>query len=222
MSANYTTKRILVKRSYQFLAILLILIAGGLLILPKKDKHEGLSPELYVKNLLSTERYITSDALADRMINQDPSLLIIDTRSQEEFQSYSLPQAINIPFTDIFDPEKNPYLDQDIYDIVLYSNDHFRSEEVWMLGNRLGYKRLHVLKGGLNHWFNTIIKPPYPDETMPGEAIDLYNFRKGAGKYFGVAIDTVEIIIKVRQAPAPEKKVVTKPKKKKRMPEGGC
>lgn len=222
MSATFTTKRILVKRSYQFLAILLILIAGGLLLLPTKQKHEGLSPDLYVKNLLSTERYITSDELADRMINDDPSLLLVDTRTNEEYQKYSLPGAINIPFSDIFDAQLNQYLDQDIYDIVLFSNDHLRSEEVWMLGNRLQYQRLHVLKGGLNSWFSTIIKPIYPEETMPGEAIAVYNFRRGAGKYFGVAIDTIEIITKVRQAPMPKKKVVTKPKKKKRMPEGGC
>ena len=56
---------------------------------------------------------------------------------------------------------------------------------------------------------------------MSNEAFELYAFRKAAGKYFGVAIDTVEIETKVIKKKA-AKKVITKPKKKKKMPEGGC
>ena len=40
--------------------------------------------------MLSTERYITTDNLADRMINQDPVLLLIDTRTMEEFEKYNV------------------------------------------------------------------------------------------------------------------------------------
>jgi len=221
MSATYTTKKILVKRRYQLLALILIILAGGLLVLPKQQKHEGIAPELFVKNMLSTERYINTDILADRMVNQDPVLLLIDTRTTEAFEKYSLPNAINIPLSQIFNKELNPYLDQDVYDIVLFSNDNFTADEAWLIGNRMGYQRLHVLDGGLNAWFETIIEPELPKETMSREAFELYAFRKAAGKYFGVANDTVEIETVVKKVPAP-KKVVTKPKKKKKMPEGGC
>jgi len=221
MSATYTTKKILVKRRYQLLALILIILAGGLLVLPKQQKHEGIAPELFVKNMLSTERYINTDILADRMVNQDPVLLLIDTRTTEAFEKYSLPNAINIPLSQIFNKELNPYLDQDVYDIVLFSNDNFTADEAWLIGNRMGYQRLHVLDGGLNAWFETIIEPELPKEIMSREAFELYAFRKAAGKYFGVANDTVEIETVVKKVPAP-KKVVTKPKKKKKMPEGGC
>lgn len=221
MSATYTTKKILVKRSYQFLALILILLAGGLFLIPKHQKHDGIPPEQFVKNLLSTERYISTDLLADRMVNQDPVLLLIDTRTTEEFEKFSLPNAIHIPLAQMFDKNLNAYLNQDIYDIVLFANDNFLANEAWMIGNRLGYQRLYVLDGGLNAWFETIIEPPYPKETMSKEAFELYAFRKAAGKYFGVANDTVEIETKVIKKKA-AKKVITKPKKKKKMPEGGC
>ena len=142
MSATYTTKKILVKRSYQFLALILIILAGGLIVLPKQQKHEGIAPELFVKNMLSTERYINTDVLADRMVNQDPVLLLIDTRTTEAFEKYSLPNAVNIPLSHIFNEELNPYLDQDVYDVVLFSNDNFTADEAWLIGNRLGYQRL--------------------------------------------------------------------------------
>jgi len=221
MSATYKTKKILVKRSYQFLALILIVLAGGLLLIPKQQKHEGIRPELFVKNMLSTERYISTDELADRIVNEDPALLLIDTRNTEDFEKFSLPNAINIPLSQIFDEELNPYLDQDIYDIILFSNDNFTADEVWLIGNRMGYQRLYVLEGGLNAWFNTIIKPESPKETMSRDSYDLYAFRIAAGKYFGVSNDTLEIEIEKKKPKAP-KKVVTKPKKKKKMPEGGC
>ena len=199
MSATYKTKKILVKRSYQFLALILIILAGGLMVIPKQQKHEGIKPELFVKNMLSTERYISTDELADRMVNEDPALLIIDTRNTEEFEKFSLPNAINIPLSQIFDEELNPYIDQDIYDVVLFSNDNFTADEAWLIGNRMGYQRLYVLEGGLNAWFQTIIKPIYPKETMSREAYELYAFRNAAGKYFGVNNDTIEIEIEQKK-----------------------
>ena len=218
MSKTYKSKKIQVSRRYQILALVLVLLAGGLLLLPKYKKSEGISPELFVKNALSTERYISTDLLAERLINQDPTILLIDTRPEAEYNEFALPNAINIPLKDFFNEELNGFIDQDVYDVILYSNDNFYSNEAWMIGNRLGYKNLYVLQGGLNEWFKTIINPKYPDETMPQEAFELYSFRKAAGMYFGVGVVKTETQVK----PKPKKKVITTPKKKKRVPEGGC
>ncbi len=218
MSKRYKSKKILVKRRYQILAAILFLLALGLVLLPKYKENEGIDPELFVKNALSTERYISTDVLADRLINQDPTVLLIDTRSVKEFNEFSLPDAVNIPVKDFFNEDLNPFLDQNAYDVILFSNDNFYANEAWMLGNRLGYTNLYVLKGGLNEWFSTIIDPKYPDETMPREAFELYSFRKAAGMYFGVG----EAESKTEEKPVQKKKVVTVPKKKKRAPEGGC
>lgn len=221
MSAKYKTKKILIKRRYQLLALILLILAGGLVLLPKHDKHEGIKPELFVKNILSNERYISTDMLAERMISQDPSFILVDTRSAEAFKEFSLPNAVNIPLDKVFDENLNAYLNQEVYDIVLFSNDHFLADEVWMMGNRMGYQRLYVLKGGLNEWFKTIIHPKYPNQTKSQDEFDLYSFRMAAGRYFGVANDTLEIKEKVIRKAQP-KKVVTQPKKKKKAPEGGC
>ena len=218
MSKSYKSKKFLVKTRYVILATILFLLALGLVLLPKFTENEGIDPELFVINAVSTERYISTDLLADRIINQDPTLLLIDTRPEKEFNEFSLPNAVNIQLKDFFNEELNSYLDQDVYDVILFSNDNFYANEVWMLGNRLGYKNLYVLKGGLNEWFSTIIDPKYPDETMPREAFELYSFRKAAGMYFGVGVTKT----KSEEKPKPKKKVITAPKKKKRVPEGGC
>jgi len=219
MSKKYKLKRLLVRR-YQILAAILFILAAGLVLLPKYKKNEGVKPELFVKNAISSERYISTDLLADRLVNQDPVVLLVDTRSEKDFNNYALPNAINIPLKKFLDEDFEGFINQDVYDVILYSNDNFYADQAWMIGNRLGYTNLYVLKGGLNEWFNTIINPKLPEETMPNEAFELYSFRKAAGMYFGVGIpepETKEIIKK-----KPVKKVITVKKKKKRAPEGGC
>ncbi len=215
MSKRYKTKKFIVKREYQILAFILVLLALGLLLLPKYKKNEGVDPKVFVNNAVSTERYISTDELADKLVKQDPNVLLIDTRTEKEYNDYALPNALNIPLEKLLDEEFESYLDQESYDVILYSNDNFYADQAWMLGNRLGYKNLYVLKGGLNEWFNTIISPKYPEETMPKEAFDLYDFRKAAGMYFGVGAPKSE-------KKAPVKKVITVKKKKKRVAEGGC
>ena len=110
------------------------------------------------------------------------------------------------------------YLDQDRYNIILFSNENFKADQAWLLLNRLGYSNLHVLNGGINGWYHTILNPPKPTEDMSNEAYELYNFRRAAGLYFGVGIKAKEkkVVKKV------VKSIVPKPKKKKRKPEGGC
>ena len=113
------------------------------------------------------------------------------------------------------------YLDQGQYNVVLFSNDNFYADQAWILCNRLDYKNLHVLEGGVNKWYNTIINPLKPTENMPTEAFELYTFRKAASMYFGVAYPEQFKVVAKKVTPKP-KKVITVKKKKKAPAEGGC
>jgi rhodanese-related sulfurtransferase len=221
MSKDYKFKKFLTRR-YQLLAGVLVLLAIGLVLLPKHIKNEGRSPELFVNNVLSDERFISSDELVDRIINKDPSIILVDVRSNILFKKFTLPGALNIPIESFLNEENAPYFDQDIYDIVLFSNDNYLANEAWLLGNRMGFNNLYVLKGGLNDWFLSILSPTMPPETASIEAFELYDFRKAAAMYFGIGgyeKETKPVVKKVSQAP---KKVTPAPKKKKTVPEGGC
>ncbi len=205
---------------YILLAVILILTAVGLVLLPKYEKHEGISAKELLSNIISPERYISTDELADKIVNQDPSFILIDVRDSISFKKNSLPNAINIPLKKLLDEDATAYLDQDQFDVVLFSNTNFYADQAWILCNRLDYKNLRVLKGGINEWFYTIINPPKPTEGMPVTAFEQYSFRKAASMYFGVAYpDAVKKTIIKKVAP---KKVVPFKKKKKKKPEGGC
>jgi len=215
MSKSYKYKKFLVRR-YQILAAILIILSAGLVLLPKYEKNEGIKPEAFLLNVLSTERYINTDELADRLINQDPTILLVDVRTPKEFEEYSLPNAVNIPLAEVLSSDSEAYLNQDAFDVVLYSNDNYYSDQAYFLCNRLGYKNLYVLEGGLNKWFSTIINPKIPKETAPKKEFDKYNTRIAAGMYFGVGNTSHKT---VKKAP---KRVIKLTKKKKKVAEGGC
>jgi rhodanese-related sulfurtransferase len=207
---------------YKILAVVFIALAGGLVLLPKHEKQEGIKPQALLSNVISPERYISTDILADKLISQDPSYLLIDVRDKDSHANYTLPDAINIPLSKLLDEESEIYLNQDAYNIVFFSNDNFHANQAWILCTRLGYKNLHVLEGGLNQWYNTIINPPKPTEDMPATAFELYTFRKAASMYFGVAYPEAIKIKKPTVKKVIPKKVIPVKKKKKIPVEGGC
>ena len=219
MSKSYKLKRVIVKDEYKFLAVILILLAAGLVLLPKYEKHEGIRPEILLGNAISSERYISTDELAEKIISQDPSFLLIDVRSEDSYTSYSIPNSINIPLDKLLDEDSEGYLNQDEFDVILYSTDNFCANQAWILCNRLEFKNLRVLNGGINAWYSTIINPKKPNENQPAKDFELYSFRKAASMYFGVSYQDQSKPSSKKTTP---KKVVTIKKKKKKPVEGGC
>lgn len=207
-------------KSYRILAVVFIIVAAGLVLLPKLESHEGIDPENLLANAISPERFISTDELAEKIIGQDPSFLMIDVRDPESYSKYAIPGAINIPLDSLLTENNAGYIDQEEYDVIFYSNDDFHANQAWLLCNRLDYKNHKVLKGGMNNWYNTIINPQEPNENMPATAFEQYSFRKAASMYFGVAYPGK--VAKVEAKPVIAKKVVPVKKKKKMPVEGGC
>ncbi len=207
---------------YKILAIIFLVLAGGLVLLPKYQKQEGIKSETLLSHANSTERYISTDQIANKIINQDPSFILIDVRNEDSFSNYSIPNAINIPLKKIFDEESLAYLNQNQFDVVFFSNDNFYADQAWVLCDRLGFKNLRVLNGGLNKWFSTIINPKMPNEDMPDEEFELYSTRKAASMFFGVVYSDQVTTEDSNVKPEAPKQVITVQKKKKKVAEGGC
>ncbi len=206
------------KKRYFFLTALLFAIAFITIFIPEKQNREQIGPEELLAELNDETRFFTTDEIAEKIIMEDPSLQLIDVRSAEEFEEYSLPGAINIPIENILDAKWTEYLKQDVKTNVFYSNGTIYSSQAWLIIRRLDYKNSYVLKGGLNEWFSTIIMPKAPSSVEDDHAIDVYQFRKGASLFFGgakgaVSDDTNE---------EPKKAAPVKKKTSHVEEEGGC
>jgi len=161
---------------------------------------------------------VDADEVAHWIISKDPSLQLIDVRSPDEYQTYHLDGAINIPLSVILKDEYLDYLDQGIKMNVLYSNGTMNSHQSWMILRQLGFENNYVLQGGLNYWFDTIMNPQAPSVYSPNEEFAKYDFRKAAsGALGGGGVVAMSAPAKTK---ADKPKVIRK--KKKKAPAGGC
>lgn len=166
----------------------------------------------------SRTQYVTPDIVADMIVNKDPSFQLIDVRSPDEFEKFSLAGAINIPLPDLLAEKYTDILNQDTRMNIFYSNGTIQANEAWMITRQLGYTNNYVLEGGLNYWFEAILNPQKPANTSPDEEFAKYDFRKSAGQALGGGA--------VVQTPQDQSGTSTKPvikiAPKKKKVSGGC
>lgn len=202
-------------RNYIVLTFLLLFLAGGLFLLPERQNDQHMNPEELMWDIVQPTRYVTTDQVAKMIIEGDPTLKLVDVRSADDYQAFSLPSALNVPLERLADAENRDYIGLGGMRTVFYSEDDIKSDQAWVIARRLGYNGVYVMKGGLNCWMQTIIKPEMPAASAPKTDFDLYSFRKGASMYFtGTEIETTEVDSK--QA------VPVARKKKTSVAEGGC
>jgi len=199
----------------------LFIIPMGLIIaaVPQnKTKPYKLTAEQLLGEVNTRTQYVTPDAVADMIIKKDPTLRLIDVRSQDEFEKFSLPGAINIPVTDLLSEKYADILNQDGKMNVFYSNGTLNANEAWMVTRQLGYNNNFVLEGGLNYWFDAILNPKKPASTSPNEEFAKYDFRKSAGAALGGG--SAAQPVQEQNAASAKPVIIAGPKKKKAA--GGC
>ena len=175
------------KGTDKFFIFLLFVGAVWLVFAASGNKHEQLSPKKLLYKLNQHQRYISTDNVAKAIMSQDPSVLLVDVRPATEYKKFALQGAINIPVDSILSDSYKDYVNQDVYKTVFYSNGSSLADRAWLICTGLGYKNNFVMKGGLNEWIKTIIRPQKPAEYKTSEAFDLYEFRLGASRFFGKA-----------------------------------
>ncbi|MFO7617588.1 MAG: rhodanese-like domain-containing protein [Bacteroidales bacterium] len=202
--------------------ILSIAIVGLGLIIAAVPQNTTKPYKLTANQLLeeanSRYQFFSPDELADLLVSKDPSIQLIDVRDPDEFEKYSLPGAINIPFADLLNSEWSDILNQDVRMNIFYSNGTLVANQAWMITRQLGYQNNYVLEGGLNHWVETILNPDKPASTSPDEELARYDFRLAAGTALGGG--GAAITPTTEQSGAPRPTIIRQPAKKKVS--GGC
>ena len=212
-----------IKKRYYFISALVIMLGIILLFLPFKKNINQLSPENLLLSITNNDRFYSTDEVAKLIILGDPSIQLIDVRTPEEYAKFSLPGAINIPLANILDKDEagdldwEGYLNQDIKTNIFYSNGSVYANQSWMLLKRLNFPNNYVMKGGLNKWVETIMRPKRPLASAEDNEWIRYEFRKGASIYFGGGS-----VLSSDDTQGNKKKAPIKKKKKKAGVDGGC
>ncbi len=172
------------ERKYTILAVLLIVLALGLVVLQKKKELKETDPKSLLMAIAEKSRFLSADQVTHRIIENDPTLMLIDLRPTDQFKKFTLPGSINIQPDSLLSKGTLELLNQPGKDKVLYGNSDLTAEKAWVLGTRLSISRLYILKGGLNEWYNTIIKPGDVSATASSADLDLVSFRNAARQFF--------------------------------------
>ena len=199
--------------------LVLILVLGLFISFTdvKTKKTQEISPDELYQKVIQKTRYFSPEQVAEKIISGDPALMLIDVRNAEFYNKFTLKGAMNIPLKDILKKENIEYFDQDVYDIVLFSNGSSDADAAWLLVTRLGFKNVYVMQGGLNAWVSRILQPKQHSVIWDRIDDEMYQYRRGASEYFGGK----------SSAPADDATSAPKPKKaikrhKKKEVEGGC
>jgi rhodanese-related sulfurtransferase len=169
---------------YIALISIAVLLALGILLMDDNRPAKQIDLKTLVVEYNDPSRFLHIDEVTDRIIQGDPGLLLIDVRPQEQYSAFALPTAINIPVDSLLSPSAMEYLQMPGMDKVLYSNSGELSDQAWLICRRLDVQDVFVMDGGINHWFNAIVKAVPPAESAPLEAFDTYSFRVAANQHF--------------------------------------
>lgn len=202
-------------KAYYTLAVFMLILGIGLVVLPDRENTDEVLPRQILSELRNPSRFVNTDKVAEMIIEKDPTLLLVDVRDMYDYLDYSLPNAHSIPLEEILSYNWVDSLAFENSKIILFSNSDIRADQAWQLMKREGFENIHVMEGGLNRWFETIIQPKRPPETAPTEEIDLYEFRKGASIYFTGGAAPIEQDLDAEP-------VIVRKKSKTQVVEGGC
>lgn len=206
------------ERKYTILAILLIVLALGLVILPRTNEQKETNPKVLLSAIAEKSRYLTVDQVTHRIIENDPTLLLIDLRTADQFKTFALPGSLNITTDSLLSQANLELFSQPGKDKVLYANADLTSEKAWLLCTRFSLNRIYIMKGGMNEWFNTIVKEKAVSGTPSSADLDLLSFRKAARQFFIGSGETVNATVN----PTINEKIQVIRKEPKAASGGGC
>lgn len=201
----------------RYAAALLVILGIILAISPAGLRRaNGVTAQQLAEIIVNESDHITAEEVAQRLIDKEPDLQIADLRSAEEYATYHIPEAVNIPLTRLFNADEIDKLDTG-KTIVLCSNGGTHAAQAWVLLKQMGIES-YVLLGGLNYWTEAILNPQAPSGLVANSEILKYQFRKGASEHFAGGVTPTQSDSTI--AP-PKPKTTIDPKMKKKA-RAGC
>lgn len=172
--------------SFRFqVSAILVLLAGVIMFLPESKQSSG---ELNVTGMLKAMKepghFLSVDQVARMVVNEDSSILLVDVRNPEAYRAVHIPGAINIPVTDILNPDWSGYLNDPEIRPVFYSNGNTLASETWMICTQKGYTESMIMMGGMNEWYRVVMESTFEGERITAAENATFEFRYRARDFF--------------------------------------
>jgi rhodanese-related sulfurtransferase/uncharacterized membrane protein YedE/YeeE len=145
------------------LCAVLIFAAVSLFVLSGKgditasDRNAGLTgTEQLLAQIETAEDHMEPEELADRLLNRETHLLVVDVRPRQEYDDFHIRGAVNVALPDLPDFLK-PYRNKGL--IVLYSNGMTHPAQARDMLQLMGFNNIYLLTDGLTGFVERCLKP---------------------------------------------------------------
>ena len=163
------------------LSVALILIGLLLALLPLRETRSLTgNPGVVLSGSLGTESVYNADQIARMLVSDDTTLRIIDIRPEEEYRKFSIPGAINVPFTDMAGIDPATYLAKGNIKNVFYSNGSLNAGYALVLARGFGYDNCAIMAGGMNEWIRTVMNTRFGGGAISARENALFETRTKA------------------------------------------
>lgn len=127
-------------------------------------------------------RYMDPEELVFRLLDRDPSLLVVDVRPEEAHKRMPLPGSVNVSVPELFGRQWAPVLGRRHAIRVFVDEDGGQALQGALLAERLGYDEVRVLRGGLSELRRTFLDGPGAPASAPRTPaeVDAQRFRAEA------------------------------------------
>jgi rhodanese-related sulfurtransferase len=167
------------------LSVALVLIGIILAILPLRTTRTlAGSPEDVLLQSFNENSEFSVDQVARMLVSEDSTLQLIDIRPANEFREFSIPGAINIPYTELIGRDPETYLLKGNAKNIFYSNGSLNAGYALILAGGLGYDNCAIIKGGMNEWINTVLNTRFSGDVITARENALFETRKRATRLF--------------------------------------
>jgi rhodanese-related sulfurtransferase len=179
-------------------AIGFILSLSAFVLTERKDSLQNLVSDTEFVNSYDLKT-MTVDEFAYRLIKGDNKLQIIDFRSLEEYKKQSLPGSTLFTFDNLFEKEPSKILRIRHKTNVFVANDEYQERQLAIIADRLGFKNVTVLKGGLESFNKEILGFDKNSNAATKLESDTFRFRTKASSI-------IPVLIKENKSTGPVKK----------------
>ena len=135
-------------------SLALVAAAAMLFIFDVSGKTSGTAERL--QQAQSGADHIDCTELAERLVNGDNDLLLIDVRPEAKFKKFHIKGAFNFPLEKLLDAKDKM---RAYKTVVLYSDGAAHAVQGQMLLENQTATKILVLNGGLNAFIDTCLKP---------------------------------------------------------------
>jgi len=194
-------------------AVLFLLVVLIAVLTFKKPEHVFQNNTANTLEALNKKDYILTKDQLSALDNS--TYVLIDIRDSYEYAKGHMKGAINITAHDVFESKTKGLMQKLTKEgklLVIYAENPDLASGAWMLLYQLGYENAKILSVTTHYTDNKFI-------------VDNYNLEKAVVNYAQVMKKATSASDKPKNVEAKKptpKKVLRRPKKKKRVPEGGC